>query len=115
MSFSVIRRTFYSIKWIHNVNGLQDPTDYMFVKKILDAGKRLRSIPVKKKGVINREMLKQLCEIYKCSCDRVDIRDLAMIMIGYAGFLRFNEMSELRCKYVVFHGDHLVLKIRKKK
>ena len=38
-----------------------------------------------------------------------------MIVIGYAGFLRFNTISELRCNDVVFHGDHLVLKIRKSK
>ena len=115
VSFNVIRTAFYSIKWIHNVNGLQDPTDNMFVKNLLDAGKRLRPIPVKKKDVINTEMLKQLCEIYKCSCDLADIRDLAMIVIGYTGFLRFNEISELRCNDVVFHSDHLVLKIRKSK
>ena len=45
----------------------------MFVKNLLDAGKRLRSIPVKKKDVINTEMIKQLCEIYKFSCDLADI------------------------------------------
>ena len=38
-----------------------------------------------------------------------------MIVIGSAGFLRFNAISELRCNDVVFHGDHLVLKIRKSK
>ena len=56
VSVNVISTAFYSIKWIHNINGLQGPTDNMFVKNLLDACKRLRSIPVKRKDVSNTEM-----------------------------------------------------------
>ena len=38
-----------------------------------------------------------------------------MIPLGYAGFLRFNEISELKCNDNVFKDDHVILKIRKSK
>ena len=115
VSFSVISAAFYAIKWAHSVNDLQDPTENTFVKNLLEAGKRLRSVPVKKKDVVNTEMLQNLCDLFKGSIDLIDIRDLAMILIGYAGFLRFNEINYLKCNDVTFNDEHLVLKIRKSK
>lgn len=115
VSFSVINAFFYSIKWMHKINDFQDPTENIFVKNLVDVAKRLRSRPVKKKDIINTEMLQNLCVNYKDGNNLADIRDLTMILIGYAGFLRFNEISELKCNDIVFYDDYLVLKIRKSK
>lgn len=115
VSASVISAAFYAIKWMHNINDFQDPTESAFVKNLLDASKRLRSVPVKKKDIVNTEMLQNLCDLFKSSTDLVDIRDLTMILIGYAGFLRYNEISELKCSDITFYDKHLVLKIRKSK
>ena len=49
--------TFYAIKWVHSINNYQDPTENGFVKCLLDAAKRLRSNPGKRKDVINSELL----------------------------------------------------------
>ena len=38
-----------------------------------------------------------------------------MILLGYGGFLRFNEISELKCNDIDFKKDHAILKIRKSK
>ena len=115
VSYSVISAAFYSIKWLHSVNDFKDPTDNAFVKHLLEAAKRLRSVPVKKKDIVDTEMIQSLCELYKESNDLGNVRDLAMILLGYAGFLRFSEISDLRCSDLVFKEDHLVLKIRKSK
>ena len=40
--------------------------------------------------------------MYKVSNDLADIRDLTMILLGYAGFLTFNEISELKCNDIIF-------------
>lgn len=115
VSYSVISAAYYSIKWMHNVNDFQDPTENAFVKSLVESAKRLRSVPVKKKDIVDSEMLKQLCDLYKESNDLGSIRDLSMILCGYSGFLRFSEISELRCNDLVFHEDHVVLKITKSK
>lgn len=114
-SYSVISSIFYAIKWVHNVNNYTDPTENGFVKGMLDAAKRLRSQPVKRKDVVNSEMLVSLCNQYIGSSNLLDIRDLAMILTGYTGFLRFDEISKLRCNDVTFHDDHFTLNIRSSK
>jgi integrase len=38
-----------------------------------------------------------------------------MILLGFAGFLRYDELSSLRCNDIFFHDDHFCLKIRKSK
>ena len=35
VSYSMIPAAFYSIKWIHNINNLSDPTENSFVKNYL--------------------------------------------------------------------------------
>ena len=97
------------------MNDFQDPTENIFVKNLLDAGKRLRSAPVKKKDLVSTEMLQNLCETYKVSNDLADIRDLTMILLGYAGFLRFSEINEMKSNDIIVYDEHLVLKIRKSK
>ena len=47
VSSSLITAAYYSIKWMHKMNDFQDPTENIFVKNLLDAGKRLWSVPVK--------------------------------------------------------------------
>ena len=39
------------------------------------------------------------------------IRDLAMIVLSFAGFLRFDELSSLKCYDVTVHDHVLKLKI----
>ena len=96
-SFSVISAVFYAIKWVHNINNFVDPTENGFVKSMLEAAKRLRSQPVKRKDVVTSDMLVALCNQYANNTNLTDIRDLAMILACYTGFLRFDEISKLKC------------------
>lgn len=115
VSYGVIASAFYSIKWVHNINSFTDPTENGFVKGLLDAAKRLRSQPVKRKDVISSELLIQLCDQYVGHSNLNDVRDLSMILIGYAGLLRFDEISNLHANDIVFEESHLTLTIRKSK
>jgi integrase len=114
-SDNVVTAAFYGIKWAHNLNDENDPTESKIVKTLHDTAKRIASKPVNKKDVVSSEMLQTLCTFFAESSDVVDVRDLCMIMLGYSGFLRFNEISNLHCNDIEFKTDHLVLKIRKSK
>lgn len=114
-SNSVITSAFYGIKWYHNMNDLPDPTENSLVKNMLESAKRLNSKPIVKKDVISSEFLIQLCDMYIGSVDVIDLRDLSMILLCYAGFLRFSEASDLRRCDVEFRPDHLILYIQKSK
>ena len=49
------------------------------------------------------------------SKDLLRIRDLAMILLSFSGFLRFNELSQLRSNDVIVKDCYLIIKIRKSK
>ena len=114
-SFHVISAAFYSIKWVHEINDLSDPTLNCWVKSLLEAGKRLNSIPIKKKNTINTEILISLSDRFRETNDVLHLRDLTMILLGYAGFLRFSEISQLRCNDIDLKDEYVTLQIRKSK
>lgn len=97
------------------MRNLHDPTDNLFVKNLLEASKRLLTKPKTRKDIVTTDNLIMLCDKYIQSDDILVLRDLAMILIAFAGFLRFDELSSLRCNDVIFHDSHISIRIRKSK
>ena len=82
----------------------------MAVKHLLDSARRLRSGLVHKKDVIDLDMLQTLCGSFSDSNDVITLSDLAIILIGYAGFMRFNDLGSLClcCSDITFYDDLLI-------
>lgn len=114
-SSSIVSNVVYSLKWAHSLRNLHDPTDNLFVKNLLEASKRLLTKPKTRKDIVTTDNLIMLCDKYIQSDDILVLRDLAMILIAFAGFLRFDELSSLRCNDVIFHDSHISIRIRKSK
>lgn len=114
-SVSVIQSAVYGIKWAHKVRGMSDPTDNHFVTNLMESCKRQNSVPVERKDIVTSEQIISLCEKYESSCDILVLRDLAMIVLCFSGFLRFDEVSSLRCKDVSLHEHFLSLFLVKSK
>lgn len=112
---SVIDSVIYSLKWVHSLFGLQDPTDNSFVKNLQSSARRLNNNPIRKKDPVSSEMLVQLCDKYKDSNDLMVVRDLTMILLGFAGFFRFDEISNLKCKDVKIFDDYLCILVQRSK
>ncbi|XP_021365071.1 uncharacterized protein LOC110457925 [Mizuhopecten yessoensis] len=115
VSYSVVAAGVYAIKWAHSLHGFPDPTSNSFVQNLMEASKRHAKKPVCKKEPVTIDNLKSLCDIFGGSGDLLVIRDLAMILLCFAGFLRFNELINLRCVDVKMFDDYLTLIIRKSK
>ncbi|MEW8548151.1 MAG: tyrosine-type recombinase/integrase [Candidatus Thiodiazotropha sp.] len=114
-SDSVITSALYGIKWVHKTCDLQDPTDNTFVSNLVEAAKRIAVRSVKKKQPVTVDMLKSLCAKYSSSSDLLVIRDLCMILLSFCGFLRYDEISSLRCNDIQIFDSYLILKIKKSK
>lgn len=114
-SYSVVQSAFYGIKWAHTVQGFSDPTENAFVTNLLESSKRQPHKPKVKKEHIDSESIIELCIKYKDSDDIAILRDLCMIVLSFSGFLRFNELSSLRCKDVHFKTNYLEIDIDKSK
>ena len=111
----MISSSLYAIKWLHRINDYEDPTVNPTVSMLVESAKRLNSKPVVKKDIISTEHLVNSCDLYADSQDVIVLRDLTMILLGFSGFLRFNEIVDLRCCDMQFRSDHVALNIKKSK
>lgn len=66
------------------------------------ASKRNNKARVIKKEVVTTKDLVLLCDIYADSSSLLEVRDMCMILLSFAGFLRYGELSSLRCSDVKF-------------
>ena len=76
------------------------------MKNLVESAKRLRSSKTVKKDAVTSEMLIEVCDRFSGATDLLLLTDLSMILVGFAGFLRFDELVELTCKDVKFHDGY---------
>ena len=114
-SYSVICSYIYSIKYMHGLWGYSDPTDNVHVRQLLSTSKRSVNKPKCKKDIVSPDHIKTLFELYSDSQDLFVIRDLTMIITCFSGFLRYDEMSNLKCNEIKFEPDYVKLVIAKGK
>ena len=96
-SCSIINEIFYGIRWVHEVTGYENPCKSTLVTSVLEAGCRLLSKPARKKEAVSPENIQSLFVKFGHSAATLaDIRVLTMSVLCYAGFLRFDELIQLR-------------------
>ncbi|KAJ8320594.1 hypothetical protein KUTeg_002181, partial [Tegillarca granosa] len=104
----------YSIKWAQKLVSYPDPTDNSFVLNLQESAQRIARKSVNRKDPVTSDIVVELCEKNKDSCDLL-VRDLLMILFGYSGFLRFDKISSLTCKDISVHDYYLTLYIERSK
>ena len=114
-SSNTINSAIYGIKWVHQLHGFNDPTNNSFVTSLQEAGKRIACPKRCKKDPVTPDLLIKLCEKFGHCNDLLIIRDITMILLCFAGFLRYDEISSLLCKNVVVHDNYLSIFIEKAK
>lgn len=112
---NTINSVVYSLKWVHQINDLPDPTANSFIVSLQDSAKRVACPQKHKKDPVNTDLLIKLCNRFADSDDLLVIRDLTMILLSYAGFLRYDEISSLLCRDVKVFDDYLTIYINKSK
>lgn len=103
------------IKWMYSICGMDDPTENSLVKSIQDSAKRLSAKHVRRKDPVHTKILQSLCLLHKDTSDVLILRNLVMILLGFAGFLRFDEISSLKCNNIFVEDEYLKLFIEKSK
>jgi len=87
VSCSVIDEAHYGIKWTHEISGYEDPCNSSIVRAVLEAAKRLLSVPVKKKEPVTPEVMLSLFSRFGgAHANLSDLRLLTLCVIGYAVF-----------------------------
>ena len=114
-SYSKIKNIFYAINWIHKMNNLPNPCKNNQVRLMKEAAKRLVSRAKVKKLPIKPYHLLKIARNNRNKKDLKKQRTITMILLGYAGFLRFQELSTLTLGDLIFSEQYVKIFIQKSK
>ena len=95
-SKSAVEEACHALAWVHSTAGLASPSSHPFVKATLEGLQRSLAKPVVKKEPITLEMLEAMVDDANKSGSLSDLRLVTACLLGFAGFLRFDEMINLR-------------------
>ena len=111
-----VKEAVNALSWAHQVAFVDDPTCCNIVKETVAGAKRLLAHRTQKKEPITPEILKNLVERFAPrEASLSSIRVVTICLIGFAGFLRFNEIASLKETDVHLFLDHVELFIESSK
>lgn len=110
---SPVQSASYSIRWAQNIAGLESPTSHALPQKVLESARRRLPHQTSKKLPMTGEILHKFFQSLDGSL--VDTTFMAMALLAFAGFLRFDELSNLKPKDVVSYATYFELFIESSK
>ena len=115
-TYAVCKSGFYSIGYLHKLHMMPDPTSEMLPTLMLEAAKRLDKHCLTKKEPITNEILKMLHNNLMIKDGTLGaIRTMTFCILGYCGFLRYDEISNLQFGDFVFERTFMKIFIEKSK
>ncbi|XP_071793160.1 integrase/recombinase xerD homolog [Asterias amurensis] len=105
-----------AVAWAHSLAGLPSPTNDPLVKTTIQGYKRLTASTPNRKEPVTPEILAKLYNAHgQPSAALGDLRILFVCFVCYAGFLRFNDISNVRRTDCSILSDSLVIHLCKSK
>ena len=99
-----------ALKWLHTFvpYHIHNPMDAPIVRNILEASKRDKAKPVTKKLPLSSTIVKKIIEKHaNRNADSKNLRIACICVIGFSGFLRYNELANITTNHVQFKEDHV--------
>ena len=107
-----------ALKWLHSFvpNSSQNPLDNAPCKNFVESAKRTRGQPISKKRPVDANMLKKIIDKYvQDGASRKDLRLAALCCLGFAGFFRFSELSNIQPDHLTFNEEFVKVFVPKSK
>ena len=103
------------VAWAYKKMGLTSSTSHPLVLQLINAGHRIlgKSTVNRKKPLLHSHMNLLLTRFSHGSLP--DLQTLVLITQGFFGLFRWDELSNLKVKDVVFHPDHIAIFVEKRK
>lgn len=86
----------HTLKWAHNLAGLESPTQSPLVQTTLEGVRRLLAKPVQKKSPVSMNILADLVEDCSRHPTLSNVHFAAACLLAFAGFLRCDELISLQ-------------------
>ena len=75
----------------------EDPTEHSLLKQVVDGAKRILAKPTSKKDPVTPSILRMHVDKFgRDDAPLSDVRTLAICLFSFAGFLRFDEIANLK-------------------
>jgi len=114
-SKSAVEEAVNSLAWAHSMAGIPSPTTSPFIQTTLEGHPRALAKPVCKKAPFTVEMLQAVVRDAKETNTLSSLRLAAICLISFAGFLRFDELANIRPCDLEISKDHLTIQIPRSK
>ena len=112
-SKSAVEEAVNVVSWAHTIAWLESPTRHPTVVSIMEAYRRVLAAPKNKKEPVTAEDLRKMVRLSAgLKASLADVRTIAICLISFAAFLRFDELASLRCNDVKIKEDHAEIRIR---
>ena len=102
------------LSWAHSMAGIPSPAAGPFVQTTLEGIRRSLARPVQKKDPVTIDLIADIVEHTDKSC-LSDVRLATACLISFAGFLRFDELVNIRCCDVQLATEMATIKIPRSK
>ena len=108
-SYASLVMTHAALKWFHSfsLSSGANPLDNSICHNLLEAARRDKPVSVKK-APISAEIIKSIIDKFAGpSASLKDVRVACICSLGYAGFFRYDELSNIAPEHLGFFPDHL--------
>ena len=114
-TYDVIESHVYAIKWYHRIASFKDPCNVL-CNNILEAAKRTCSRSVTKKQPLSVENIRRIFEVIGGNnCSLLDLRNFTIILLGFAGFMRYSEIADLKISDIFLYPTFMKIFIEQSK
>jgi len=110
---STLRRKLAAIAVMHRAAGHDSPTEHGVVRATFAGIRRERGVAPRPKTALLVDELR--AAVATCGERRIDLRDRALVLVGFAGALRRSELVGLDVDDVGFETAGIVLRLRRSK
>ena len=113
-SVSTINSALYRVSWVQKKLGQPQVTDNPFVTQVADAAPRiLAGPPARKKPLTADQVMRILSRLVKGSL--ADVQAAVIFAMGFFGFLRWDDLSNLAVDDLLFADSHVALFLLERK
>jgi hypothetical protein len=101
---------------MHAMAGLHNPCKSDLLRNIVESAKIMLSRSIKKTEPASPDLMKMFFQRFDtCDSTLKDLRLLGVCYLCYTGFLRYDELSNIRSNNLTFHKEHVDMFIIKSK
>ena len=114
-SKSAVEDAINALNWVHSLAGVQSPTHSPLVKATAEGLRRALARPVQKKTPMSVGILSEIVKDAESHPCLSNIRLAAVCLLAFSGFLRFDELIQLRPSDITITDEMMAVKIRRSK